>query len=302
MSITAGSINVLTLRLLRVKGERAAEGYIVRFELEAARIHPSHEDPPALAALANNRKNWRWESPFAWVSLAATKTIIGRADLDKPLRVAAANGTVPIPFTLVLHASQSTMDAVEHERNGGDLALTLNVQGDVFDGGDWRAAGENLTETIDRSKWITMLEEAGYGTSLVLELPFHIDFKTKASAIEDALRNSRRHLLAGNFREAIGECRVALDPIVPDPNDVGTARAMRADPNQRENLTKDQRELLLVEALKDYTQLAHHPTGDLRYQQYSRQDALMILGGTLGVLASYAERTPAGRSLFGKRR
>jgi len=75
---------------------------------------------------------------------------------------------------------------------------------------------------------------------------------------------------------------------MPDNSAVAEAKKLRVE--DKDKLTKEQRELLLFSALKDYTELAHHPTADNKYQEFTRTEALMILGTTYGVLASVAER------------
>lgn len=240
--------------------------------------------------VGNTSKKWHFRGPHAVVLIGNPSRQIGRAVSDAPMHFGPDYGNNPVSFSLDILLTSTQLDAIERERNGQELFLTLKIYGDLFDGHNWRFGYDQLPEHVDRDQWVAVLNNSHYGATLIYEVPLSLAQKGSAQAIDAALKSARTHFMQGNYREAVAACRVALEAVKPGNKELKATRDMLRDSDTKKKLTKVQRQMLLLAAVKDYTELSHHPTEEDQYLDFTRKEALLVMGATLGLLSAIDER------------
>lgn len=275
MAIRINTTDVVSIEVVGVNGYPALGGHLLRISIKATMV-------------AISKGKISLSNPWARVYCGVNRIYVGRAQAEAPMHINSVEYSQERHFMLELPLSIETLQGLEKIRNGGDLQLLLDVYANMFNGIQNDDGHDNILVTIDRGKWITALEGMGYGTSIVFEVPISISQTPAAIAIGAALQSARGHLFDGNYRAVVSDCRVMLESAKPDAHEFKVARDKWKE--DKEQLNKLQRELILFTSLYDYASLSHHPTTDGHYQEYTRSEALMMLGTTLGVLAALAEK------------
>lgn len=278
MSIRINTTDVVDLEVAGINGYPAVGGHLLRFSIKASMV-------------AVTKGHISLSNPWARVYCDSNRIYVGRAQAEAPIHIHSSSHKQDRHFMLELPLSAETLEGLERVRNGGDMQLTLDVYANMFNGIQDDDGYDKVAVTIDRGKWIAALEEMGYGTSIVFEVPITLSQAPTARAIGAALKSARGHLFDGNYRAAVSDCRIMLESSKPDTRELKTAREKWKE--DKEQLTKRQRELILFSSLHDYTSLSHHVTADGHYQDYTRYEALMVLGTTLGVLSALVEKKVA---------
>ena len=291
MPISVLQTNVLEFKLVGVAGESAADGHLIHLQMQGDYILPSQPGLPAFASMGvgDTSKKWHFRGPHAIVLIGNPLHRVGRATSDAPMHFGPGYGDNAAYFSLDLLLTSAQLDAIERERNGQQLSLTLKLYGDLFDGYTWRFGYDQLPIHVDRDQWVAALNNAHYGSTLVYEVPLSLAQKGSAKAIDAALKSARTHFMQGNYREAVAACRVALEPVKPDNKEIKAARDLLRDFENKKKLTKEQRQMLLLAAVEDYTQPSHHGTEEGEYLDFTRKEALLVMGATLGLLSAIDE-------------
>lgn len=298
MPIRVQMTNVLEFKLTAVTGEPAADGHLIHLQMRGDYILPGQPGLPALQSpgASGGSKKWHFRGPDAIVLIGNPSRRVGHATSDAPMHFGPDYGNNSEYFSLGLLLTSAQLDAIERERNGRELSLTLKIYGDLFDTYSWRFGYDQLLERVDRDQWVAALNTSNYGATLIYEVPLNLAQKESAKAIDAALKSARRHFLEGNYRETIAACREALEPVKPDSSDLKAARDLLRDSENKKKLTKEQRQMLLFAAVKDYTELSHHPTEEDEYLDFTRKQALLVMGVTLGLLSTIDEKSsPEGK-------
>lgn len=92
------------------------------------------------------------------------------------------------------------------------------------------------------------------------------------------IRRAHGHLVDGRFDAVVSECRLAIEStgLAAGEQPAITVAAKKMNAAKRE-MTKLEREFALQEAVRHYTQLAHHVDERGAAEYYSRDDANMLL-------------------------
>lgn len=154
---------------------------------------------------------------------------------------------------------------------------------------------ETVKVPLNQSLWARVLTELQGPEYLTLgvSLPRCEPAHPLRAAVEK-VRSANELLVNGRYDAAIADCRVALDKVVQATNATNAiTSALKVPTAQRENLTKIDRELLLLNALRNYTHLAHHlgPNGQPEY--YSRDDAALAVSTTAALVGNSIFRLPS---------
>jgi hypothetical protein len=208
---------------------------------------------------------------------------LGHALPELPLivRTASHPNNFGILFDLPLTPSQ--LSALEGRRNGGDISCKLTLHGHAYGNGRPWPAHADFAAVATQSEWIKQLRLARYSDTLLFEvpMPFIADGGTMKTSIE-YIRRARAFFDAGHYDETVSKCRLAIEAMAA--TDLEKARLMKAvksfTSGGRREMSVTDRMLLLRETAKHYTQLAHHDLEIEQTSEYSRLDAVTILGIT----------------------
>jgi hypothetical protein len=210
---------------------------------------------------------------------------LAHPEIFMPFTVSQYAGKGAVLFDLPL--SQSAMEAVERRRNGGGLSLAVGLQAEVRRGTEVQRGWADLTASFNVSEWITALEQAGYGRTLLFEVPIPTEPAESGSALE-LMESARRLLPSGHYAEVVAKCRMILEGMTQQLGEDVAIKAARAA--QVRERTVLQRELVMRQAAIEFAHLAHHPTGVSLDEAFDRNAAQMMLGITAALISSAMSR------------
>jgi len=242
--------------------------------------------------------NWNEAGPIPLVLMAPARVWLqGQAGVSlglafpetiQPFTVSQYASKRPVLFDLPL--TQQAMEALERHRNGQGVSLTIKLQAEVRRGPEIQIAFEDLTGTFNISQWIAALEQAGYGRSLLFEVPI----PSEPAGLENSIRlleAARGFLASGHYAEVVAKCRMVLEGLTQEINEGPALKAAREA--QKLDRTVLQRELMMRQAAIDFAHLAHHPTGVSLDEAFDRNAAQMMLGMTAALVSSSMARRAA---------
>ena len=193
------------------------------------------------------------------------------------------NGTEE--FTIEADIDGRRISAIEDLRQGGDLQLEMKLSALAVDtkSGEQFPANVNLRFQATQSDWSKVLQGMGYRRTLLLEIPAfdesnNPNYADAASHIATASEQNSR----GHFRQAVAECRLALENIKSVIKDQGE------DISDERKLTKEQRIARVNAALMKLTHLAHHADDLSKNTEWQPLDAkaIIMMTGSLLQMAS----------------
>lgn len=281
MAIRLNTNDLVTLEVSALNGFPCVSGHLLRFSIKAHMV-----------AVSNGGITFSY--PWARV-YCGNSVYVGRANAEAPIHIHGQSYPQDTHFMLELPLSAEMLQGLERHRNGGDMDFAMDMYGTVTNTGRSDSGHDRVRATIKQGDWVKALEEMGYGTSIIFELPISLSQTPGAKSIAAALKSARSHLYDGNYRAVVSDCRVMLEAAKPDDTELRKAKDDYKE--DKEKLSKRQRELMIFGALFDYASLTHHVTSDGHYQEYTRHEAILALGTTLGVLSAMAEKkaaTPSG--------
>jgi hypothetical protein len=207
----------------------------------------------------------------------------GRAVSDNGTVVRQNDNPGRADFTLKLALHPGQLEALEAERDGADLHLTITLQGRAASSDQPGADREQyLGETpivTPKSHWIEQLNQSKAAHILLLEA--HLPSGGIRHPADRHLQRAQELFAAGDWRSCISECRQFAE-------ELGGGRlvpAMDMLRTDRRGMTKGDREDLLMAALQHYGHLAAHSGSQRGQLEYYRADAKLALS----LAASLAE-------------
>lgn len=184
------------------------------------------------------------------------------------------------------------MEHIERTRCGGSLTFSIALQAEVRRGtADLSVATEAVTATFAVSDWLAALEQCGFGTSLLFEVPLPVSHG-ETTPWTRLLLGARDQLLKGHYAQAVGDCRLVLEALndaLGQGDQLHDAKARHKV--DRQTLTVDQRELILRQTVMDYASSAHHTDQGIPVDLYDRRSAQMILAMTVALVSSAVSRS-----------
>lgn len=213
-------------------------------------------------------------------------------------------------LTLEFPLGTDKIAGLERLRNGGDLKLRIEamlVADQLFALNQKRLPGENavwgfrqthqlrLQEevTIPRDAWISrVLPNVGYGSVHVFEFPAApIESIASLKHSHAALVQAQERHRMGLYDDAVGKCRVALDPffapITEEDGKGGKKQVQRLKSSWEAKLGKAA--YAWLDGAFDAVRYAGNPTHHSPNSHYDQLESQMILAVTAAVLA-YAAR------------
>jgi hypothetical protein len=261
-----------------IHGQPAVGGHVLRFSIKF------------------EVSNWDEAGPAARVSVlwaraqlgGTTALALGTAfpETSRPFKLQKFSHTSGALFDLVL--TRQAMEALEAARNGQDLEITLNLLTEVHVDDDVHSVQDKIVGKFNVSQWLPVLDQCGYGRSLLFEVPIP-PVAAGSSASIAVLEDARNFIHSGHYPEAVARCRMALECLV---NDLGLASAMSdaVAAKPAKNRTRLQRELVMLHSAINFAHLAHHPSDEPLSELFDRNAAQMMLATTAALISSSMAR------------
>lgn len=211
-------------------------------------------------------------------------------------------------LTLEFLLDSKRISHLEQLRKGGNLSLNIDVQlqvekHSVIEAEKNRPAVWGLqylhqlslssSITFPQGDWVSrVLPNIGYGKIHVFEIPaIPLENNLESQKCFEALKQAQERHLVGLYDDAVGKCRIALDPyfdyVALDPTQSTSQKIPILKKHWETTLGTATYTWLneVFKGLKQATNLPHHvPTA-----HFSQMDSLMIQSITIAVL-SYAAR------------
>ncbi|MDP1610663.1 MAG: hypothetical protein Q8M11_06370 [Sulfuritalea sp.] len=288
MSLTYCSRIVADTRVLGVHGAPGIGVYRLRFSIEFS--IPNWSDVSEKVTVSN-----LWADVFAGIVSGELK-FLGQAGPESPLFLEPNKYAQKSSLLFQLDLSESQIFALETLRNGGGLRFKFILMGYADGNLDRIAVRDELQCDVTLSDWARVLKEIGYCDVLIigLELPGNHIGNALVPA-RDLVTKAHADLIAGRYDDVVARCRKALDSVqtVLNEKDTTNLAVERFNKGPRRLMTKLERELLVVEAVRHYSHLAHHVDEDGDPEWYSRSDATFLLAMAVAVLGNAGTRAAA---------
>jgi hypothetical protein len=233
-----------------------------------------------------------WKEPYLWMkNLKAKVSIPGKGNLgtaSSEHSFMLRNYEYPSDSypLLSIDLSREQIEELERIRGGGGLSFSLTLSLEVFGSTEPSFITEQITVDINQSHWLSILKDMHYSDVLLYEVKQPLNLEAASSEYIDlhqSLRDAQKHYEAGQYNDAVADCRIALEQIEKIFNyraDTKCAIGQYCSDNRkdREAMNKDQRALMIKEAIWNYTHLPHHSDANGKTVSLSRAEAGMILG------------------------
>lgn len=198
------------------------------------------------------------------------------------------SGTLSFAFTL----SEKQLEVIEKSRLGGDLAFEIEIKcewGDKHNPS--MSASTRQDYRINQKAWLDILKKMKYGSYILFELPFNVAAKSELAETIGYFENAKKQLFYGHYPEVVTECRKVLEALI----DGASLKEIKSnytssDKKVRESMGKQDRLLNFYAALMHVTHLTAHSskkTGNAEDTQFTRAEAIMLLGTTAAALSSF---------------
>jgi hypothetical protein len=196
-----------------------------------------------------------------------------------------------------LNIPPDQLDAIERRRDGGELALSLNVQGVLFRSDDHSPTPEepmrhgftdDLYFQVKPAEWVDVLQQLQYAEGFLVQVPKFAGTETPKALLAAAeLKRAVKELTEGQYEHAVALCRNALEAAYGDGDKHAPADLQFAAPGIR-NAGKDERFWLIRRGLWSITDAAKHYDPAAQGIQWTRRDAV----AAITILASLLEQNP----------
>jgi hypothetical protein len=202
-------------------------------------------------------------------------------------------------YYLTLQADQ--LLALEQLRQGRGLRFILELRGNSHGPSGIRQIDSSLNLIATQSDWVRILREANAKDILLVgvEIPVHSGSSAISAAIE-LVRRAYQFLLRGEDSAAVAECRRALESAWKSGGLEQSARSARkalsANMDAREAMSKRDRQLALGEAIINLAHPAHHVQGAGNAEDFSRTDAALAVSSTAALISSLACVIPTDKA------
>jgi len=264
---------------LGLSGSPAAGAYLLRFSI-SLQVKEWPEKEGLVLELIRARVSVNGES--------GNTILLGFAEPEAPLVLRVGQYSYPSNVLLDCLAQPSALEVIEELRRGGDLIFTLQLQAMSRFERETACSQDSLPCRVNQKDWLGVLGEAGYGRSLLFEVPIpNADATVELGPGVDLLNLARSHLINGYYDEAVAACRRAIESLEAALNQKQMRRSsIQAYQSNKEKMTKLQRECLLREAVIHFTHPTHHAPKGGAEERISRQDAIMTVGITAALFST----------------
>ncbi len=205
------------------------------------------------------------------------------------LRPTIYSGRSQILFDLDLTSAQ--LHAIEELRSGGDLQFDVHFTGDAIGPQGSIQVHDRISYRVNISDWSHVLRDLGYSDILIVgaELPL-VDADSPLLGVSQCIRRAYDCLHKGLYDVAVGQCRQAFEALYSIEGAQKLANeSVERFKTKKNSMSKTERERFMVEAVRHYTHLAHHPD-EGAIVEFSRADATTVLALTIAALSNAVRR------------
>lgn len=279
MSINLNSQIIADARFLSAHGMPGAGAYFIRLSVGfQVQNWPEQENRLPVVRLLDSQVTLTGSSGGVFLGY-------GRPETSVPFRVGRYAHSTGVLYSLQL--SPQALEAIEAKRAGDAVVLQLKVQAEVMVGTSLETSVDEVRCSIAQSDWLRILEECGYGRSLLFEVPVPTSLGPDGERVLALLKMARQALVEGRYSESVAACRGVLEAITKSMgqgSDLTRVREVKG-PALRELGVSD-RGLRLRAAALDYAHLAHHPSEMQPDCVYDRRQAQMLMGVTVSLASA----------------
>jgi len=192
---------------------------------------------------------------------------------------------------LVLDLDYQRLASLERIRAGGGLSFLVAIEGRISLGAGFDIGEDQRIFSVNQSAWAQVLHDAGYRTTLLLEVPVvSVEVDEHLAEAGQRLAEAKELLLAGKNRQAVRTCRDALEALGEALGDgTGSKTDMKAMVEKPDTLDKDQRLMVLRRAAFTMACLAAHAKGNALSASWDSCDARSMVTLTAALIQWIAE-------------
>ncbi len=305
VQLTFGSVNFAKLSVSSLQGIQMLGGYGLVFNIKT--------DTVALKQPEQTITIEAWSLNLSVITSGATVKFVGQGFPLYPQIIKTYYFPNDANTQLMVQLTAEQFALLEDARAGGNLSFRLdlrchcsgNVGSDPAPGGDpfrpiyrsWTQEKTFCQGIIDYEvpikEWQKVLKELDFLDLMV----FPISFPSKLSNLDlkpaqTMLRHAQDHFLHGRYDEVVSLSRKLMESIRDAlGQDQGIKDALDKFKVDRKSMTKSERSLVIQEAVRHYSQLAHHVDKSTGHPEwYSRNDAMFILATSSAVFAEAISR------------
>ena len=209
-------------------------------------------------------------------------------ETPQPFQITNYGQTPSALFAIQL--SPSAMETIESIRNGQGLTFTIMLRPEIRTESALVIGFEQVHCAVKVSDWLNVLKEANFGRSMLFEVPL-IETPSSFVNINKHLEVARKHFALGHYNDVVATCRMALEALTQSLDQQGELKAaLQLQKTEKQKLSRSQRELVMRQALTDFSSLAHHATDVPPEELFDRNAAQMALASTAALISSALNR------------
>ncbi|PKN67823.1 MAG: hypothetical protein CVU57_01010 [Deltaproteobacteria bacterium HGW-Deltaproteobacteria-15] len=218
--------------------------------------------------------------------------LLGKAIPERPIVIQTFPHSHRNSISFYLDLTPAQIEALEEVRKGEDLFFCFDMKGEGYKDDQHWEAWDQLTIPVNRKTWTDVLRQIGYADFLLFEIPVpHSNSPAELKNAIASLEKARDHFLAGSYDDTVANCRKSLESIEKGLNEeTAQKEAVRHYQRNRDEMSKEERQLFLREALKRYTHLAHHTSETGANFRFDRAEANMVMGVTAALVSHAMQR------------
>lgn len=201
-------------------------------------------------------------------------------------------GTSPLPChpDWGLELALPKFSALERARSGGSLRFALKIKA-RFQREDrtFVDAYDDAECHVDQSEWIKAIGDMGYQKMTLIEVPlFDEDTDSRFALAGRYLQDATLSMRRGDWREAVGKCRSALEAAESSIGDGESVADIFKTKKSQRDLSRDERLMVLRKALLVCVHPAQHGDATSSAIVYTAEDASAFVTLTAAVLRRLA--------------
>jgi hypothetical protein len=281
MSLAVHQYHMADVQIQHVAGERGLGIHALRFSVSFSITNQYPGDPPGMFIDCLRANVWVHASNRG-------RILLGTGEFEKPLVVRRLINSSTQSSLLRVTFGDAQLLALEELRGGGGVVFEVEVIGLAHGPNDTFPTAHSVRVEINLSDWVKVLESLGAADSIVVGVDIPLSAPPQMIHAVECLKKARGALVAGEYHNAVGSCRLALDSL-KEASPMLQELSKSVWGGKSSEFSKSQRAAVLYNAVRNYTHLSHHIGGEGQPEVFSRRDAAMVLTTTASLVGMVAE-------------